>query len=352
MKNTFKKKMEEACRKVNVKRLHDRLEERIYGQGKNLLTVAVHLNNFLKAAKEGKPVNTNLLITAPSGCGKTETYRAVNEIMMQYEIPVSVVQLDATDFTENGMRGKGTDDIARRIAESMVHKENNGYAIVFIDEIDKVTTKMDNDNRREKVQAQLLTLIEGRMFNVAMDNPERNFWYNSSNTMFIFTGAYQSLRELIVEIGKNKHIGFVNSEEDFGDESLYDELTIDDLIINGMLPEFAGRITSVINYTRLSDEDMKAVIEKQKKEIEKEMECTITLSEKTVNELLEMSNGSQGVRKCTREIKNRVVDAIGAYYDTEADDTEEEGLVEVRFDSLDEFKAVKIQKKQYLSKEE
>ncbi|MBR6274064.1 MAG: AAA family ATPase [Lachnospiraceae bacterium] len=343
MINDFNKKVAKKIKGLSVREIYRSLKRRIKGQGKDLITLSVYVMQFLKDVANKKHISTNLILTAPSGCGKTETYRAINDLFIEYGIPIPVIQIDATDLTENGIKGKDTEDIAKRIAESFVDVENNGYAIVFIDEIDKITTRMENEsNRSESVQSQILTLIEGRMLCVSLQKPERDFYYNSSKTMFICTGAYQDLRkEKAMKKQKGQSIGFMREEKTVENEALYDALSLDDLIENGMKEELAGRFTDIINYKRLDPSDMKTIIEMRKEEIENEMDCTITLGEKAVEELLLMSNGPMGVRKCTKEIKKRVAEALGEYLVDDENEEEFTDALEVRFESLDEFEVLK-----------
>ena len=127
MNDRFNKKVAKKIEGLNVKDVYNFLARRIKGQHKAIISVAVYVMKYLEAVANNKEIPANIIITAPSGCGKTETYRAINEMFLEKEIPIPVIQIDTTDM----LGGKSINDIAAQIIDSMIDVENRGLVYNF-----------------------------------------------------------------------------------------------------------------------------------------------------------------------------------------------------------------------------
>jgi len=112
---------------------HDCIAERVVGQ-EQLADLTLIAYCYLRSMAYHQPVSYNTILAAPSGSGKTETYRALRDYFKS-EIPgFSINIFDVTKLTATGYRGADVTDI---LAPYYRKKERKAIGICFLDEIDK-----------------------------------------------------------------------------------------------------------------------------------------------------------------------------------------------------------------------
>jgi ATP-dependent Clp protease ATP-binding subunit ClpX len=80
---------------------------------------------------------------------------------------------------------------------------------------------------------------------------------DTTNILFIAGGAFVGLKNLVSSRIEGTGIGFASSIVDKNREDDYlERLMPDDLTRYGMIPEFTGRFTSIVNITELSKEQL------------------------------------------------------------------------------------------------
>lgn len=254
---------------------------RVQGQGLQLKTAVYYIYNYMQSVASGEPFNAqNCGLTAPSGSGKTEFYRAVKDFFEIHNIPIPVVQIDLSQITEEGYKGSNPSSIPKRMLADAPN--SGGIGICFLDEADKKCVPSytsHGDNINAAVQSNLLTLIEGIKLNVDMDDSMEDF--DSNLTMFILMGAFQDARHK--KSHKTRSLGFLSELDDGKNknttektaDSFYDDLTIQDIIDFGMQEELAGRLVQVINFHRLSKKAMRKLIRCKVNEISNEIEISM-----------------------------------------------------------------------------
>ncbi len=298
----------------------EQCQERIQGQGLELKKAVYLVYDYLQSMASGIEFQAdNWILTSPSGTGKTEFYRTIKSIMKQYHIGIPVVQIDLSQITEAGYKGKNVNTIPEIILAE--HIDLGGYGICFLDEADKkFVPSFDSHgvNGNAAVQSNLLTLLEGTQLKVSVDGVERKF--DSSKTMFVLLGSFQELRDKKQKKCMAKgRIGFGDgygdkNEQTVLEDAMYERITLNDMIRFGMQEELAGRITYVVNFHKLSDEDMRKLIIKKVSELQIKLGVEIFIRDEAVEDFLAISFGNLGVRAPMNQMKTLVQEAVARVF--------------------------------------
>lgn len=338
----YAQQVRQALRRVTPKEMLAFCEESVQGQGLELRKAVYLIWQYLQCVRKGKPFQAyNWFLTAPSGCGKTEFYRTLRRFFKEKGIPIPVVQIDLSRITEEGFKGLDPSNIVDMIKND--NSDSTGYAICFLDEADKkIMPNFDShgNNVNSNMQSALLTLVEGSASEMDKDGVSKNF--DTGKTMFIFMGAFQDLRnERQKEAKRVNALGFssVKTEDADIESSLYQPITMEDIIKFGMQEELAGRIQQIVNFKRLSDEAMLELILKKTQKISEEMGISIYLSEIARTELLSIAFGNLGLRQPLNKIRELTLNTISASFFEGELDTKKHCLV---IHGLDEAAIVSV----------
>ncbi len=299
-----------ALRHFDKRELLEYCQSRIQGQGTQLKIAVYLIYRYLQAAASGKNFTAqSWILTAPSGSGKTEFFRALRDFFAEHKIPVPVVQIDLSKITEEGYKGENSSVIPKKILSECT--ASKGVGICFLDEADKKCIPSYGSHGTDfnaAVQANLLTLVEGTRLKVDVER-KADVEFDSEKTMFIFTGAFQSMRHLKAAEAaeEKKKLGFsVERSGSNTQRDIYADLTIQDIIDFGMQEELAGRLSRVINFRKLSEEAMLGVIRSKSEEISRELCIKIRLTPEAEEELLKISFGGMGIRRPMNIIRELV----------------------------------------------
>jgi ATP-dependent Clp protease ATP-binding subunit ClpX len=251
---------------ITPRRIFEQLDQYVIGQqhAKEVLAIAAynHLKRieYLRFAGESAIHKSNVLMIGPSGSGKTYLARMLARIL---DVPFAYN--DATAFTEAGYYGEDVEVAIGRLLYST--NQNVGEAetgIVFIDEIDKIARRSGGsrtgagtrDIGGEGVQQSLLKILEGEKIFVPLNvtahwNKYDYVEVDISNILFICAGSFSDLEDE----PEGKAIGF------FGAGGLAArELTTDDLVRYGFLPELLGRVPVRVHLEALSADDLVSIL--------------------------------------------------------------------------------------------
>lgn len=252
------------------------LEKHVVGQveAKKTLSVAVynHFKRVFKSTnKEVKIDKSNVLMIGPSGCGKTLLISVIADLLK-----VPVVFEDATTFTEVGYVGKDVDVIIKNLlakANGDVKLAEKG--IVFIDEIDKIARKSAGSTSRdvsgEGVQQCFLKLIEGS--EVRLETGAGVVHVNTSNILFVCSGAFEGLDKVISNRVSKTGIGFsANIVDKSALNTMIANVEPEDLITYGLIREFVGRLHVRATLDRLSVDDMAKIVKEPKNSLVKQFQ--------------------------------------------------------------------------------
>ena len=309
------------------------LDQYVIGQdeAKKVLSVAVY-NHYKKIFNNKTQLTdvqmdkSNIFLIGDTGCGKTLLAKTIANLL---NVPCYIQ--DCTKITQAGYVGSDVEDCLvglLRMCNYDVERAQMG--IVVLDEIDKVAKRdagpsITRDVQGEGVQQSLLKMVEGDLVGVppcgGRKHPEQSLIYvDTSNILFIASGAFVGIDELINKRMGGRKIGFNANqcvkEEKYEDIKSY--TTTQDLRDFGMIPEFVGRFPIITNVQPLDEEALVKILNEPKNSIIKQYTTLMELDnaeltftedalKKIANLTHKLGTGARGLRNIVETIMTDIM---------------------------------------------
>ena len=322
-----------------------KLDEYIIGQeeAKKVLSVAVY-NHYKRINSPKDDVDldkSNILVLGPTGCGKTLLAKTLAKIL---NVPFAIA--DATTITEAGYVGDDVENILLKLIQAAngdVKRAEIG--IVYVDEIDKIAKKGENtsitrDVGGEGVQQSLLKIIESTVASVppqgGRKHPQQEcIQINTKNILFICAGAFVGIDKIIDNRQHGHSMGFgatLKNSEPESYSKIISQITPEDLINFGLIPEFVGRLPIVVGVDALSEEALIKILTEPKNATVKQYQklfkmdgVDVEFEDEALHEVakqaIKLNTGARGLRSI---LENIMLDMM---YDIPSDNTVEKIIV-------------------------
>lgn len=254
---------------MNIKGIYDELTASIINQDDQIRNIVTALYKNINLAKSNLPdyliskQKQNILITGPTGTGKTEIIRELSHLL---DIPMVVE--DSSRYTEAGYVGGDIDDMFRHLlkaADNDLGKAEEG--ILVLDEFDKLASVEKGNVSKDGVQESILTMLEGTKRHVDKSNSSNmpSFIFDTTKLTIIGIGAFagiEKIRDKRLKFSKGTPIGF--GAQIMKKEEINEKFEIEDFVEFGLMPEVMGRFPQIIQMSELKPNDMIDILNKSK----------------------------------------------------------------------------------------
>jgi len=237
---------------------------------------------------------SNIMMFGSTGSGKTLLAQTIAKCL---DVPFAIC--DCTTLTMAGYVGDDIESVVGKLLQDANHDVARcQQGIIFLDEVDKIGAVPGIHQLRdvggEGVQQGMLKMVEGTIVNVPEKNAAKKtrgdtVQVDTTNILFICSGAFNGLEKIVSRRKNEKYLGFgvsnpggsegrraaaqaglaegsMSSEEEdqLERDGYLANVEAGDLIEFGMIPEFVGRFPALVAFHSLTEDMLVRILSEPK----------------------------------------------------------------------------------------